>query len=48
MQRIVSELSKVRYIRHIVLALGRATFDQYLKARSFFDNFPHLVTFVWI
>jgi glucosyl-3-phosphoglycerate synthase len=48
MQRIVAELARVRYVRHIVLALGRASFDQYLKARRFFERFPHPVTFVWI
>jgi glucosyl-3-phosphoglycerate synthase len=48
MQRIANELSRVRYLRHIVVALGRATFDQYLKARGFFENFPHPVTLLWI
>jgi glucosyl-3-phosphoglycerate synthase len=48
MQRIIGELSKVRYLRHIVLALGRATFDQYLSARRFFESFPQPVTFLWI
>jgi len=48
MRRIANELAKVRYLRHIVVALGRASFDQYLKARSFFHNFPQQVTFVWI
>jgi glucosyl-3-phosphoglycerate synthase len=48
MQRIVGELSKVRYLRHIVLALGRATFDQYLSVRKFFENFPQPVNFIWI
>jgi glucosyl-3-phosphoglycerate synthase len=48
MQRIIGELSKVRYLRHIVLALGRATFGQYLSARKFFENFPQPVNFIWI
>jgi glucosyl-3-phosphoglycerate synthase len=48
MQRIIGELSKVRYLSHIVLALGRATFEQHLSARRFFESFPQPVTFLWI
>ena len=39
MQRIVSELRKVRYLQRIVLALGRATTEQFERARSFFSEF---------
>ncbi len=48
MRRIVDELAKVRYLHRIVLALGRATADQYAKARDFFHDFPMPVTFLWI
>jgi glucosyl-3-phosphoglycerate synthase len=48
MQRIVAELKKVRYLQRIVLALGRANRDQYLRARSFFADFYTPVTMLWI
>ncbi len=48
MQRIVPELRKVRYLQRIVVALGRATRDQYEKAKSFFDDFYTPVTVIWI
>ena len=48
MQRIVPELRKVRYLQRIVVVLGRATREQYLKARSFFDNFYTPVTIIWV
>ena len=46
MRTIVSELRKVRYLREIVVALGRADDEQYRKARSFFDGFGVPVTFL--
>jgi glucosyl-3-phosphoglycerate synthase len=48
MLRIVEELAQVRYIRHIVVALGRAGSADYLQARAFFRDFPQKVTFLWI
>jgi glucosyl-3-phosphoglycerate synthase len=48
MRRIVEELSRVDYIRHIVVALGRASRAEYEKARAFFEDFPSQVTFLWI
>ena len=48
MSQIVSELRHVRFVKEIVVVLGRATREQYLKARAFFDDFPYPVTFVWI
>jgi glucosyl-3-phosphoglycerate synthase len=48
MRGIVRELAEVDYLRHIVVALGKATREQYEKARSFFDGFPRPVTFLWI
>ena len=48
MRDIVDELAHVDYVRHVVVALGRATFDQYLQARAFFANFPRPVTFLWM
>ena len=47
MKGIRDELAQVRYLRQIVLALGRATEDQFDAARRFFDDFPHPVTFIW-
>jgi len=48
MQRIVTELTKVRYLQRIVVALGRATPDQLSRARSFFERFYTPVTVLWI
>jgi glucosyl-3-phosphoglycerate synthase len=48
MHRIVAELKSVRYLNRIVLALGRATHEQALRARSFFDGFYTPVTILWI
>lgn len=48
MQRIVNELRHVRYLRHIVVVLGRANRVEYEKAVSFFDGFPRPATFLWI
>lgn len=48
MRDIVDELAKVDYVRHIVVALGKAGPDQYRKARNFFAGFPRPVTFLWI
>jgi glucosyl-3-phosphoglycerate synthase len=48
MQRIVPELRKVRYLQRIVVVLGRATRDQFERARSFFDDFYTPVTVIWV
>jgi len=48
MQRIVSELRQVRYLQRIVVALGRASREQFDRARSFFTDFYTPVTFIWV
>ncbi|HKW97363.1 MAG TPA: hypothetical protein VJN43_06485 [Bryobacteraceae bacterium] len=48
MRRIVNELSHVQYLKHVVVALGRASRDEYLHAKSFFDGLPSSVTILWI
>lgn len=48
MRRIVDELAGADYVRHVVLALGRASRSEYYKARAFFDGFPRPVTFLWM
>lgn len=47
MKRIRAELARVRYLRQIVVTLGRAEEEQFDSARRFFDGFPHPVTFLW-
>ncbi len=47
MRRIRSELAAVRYLRQIVVSLGRADEEQFQSAQRFFDDFPHPVTFIW-
>jgi glucosyl-3-phosphoglycerate synthase len=48
MRRIVDELSAVGYLHQIVVALGRASREEYEKAQRFFGNFPLPVTVLWI
>jgi glucosyl-3-phosphoglycerate synthase len=48
MRGIVDQLARVQYLRHIVVALGRATQAEYEQARGFFRDFRRPVTFLWI
>jgi glucosyl-3-phosphoglycerate synthase len=48
MGRIVDELARVRYLRHVVVTLGRATRSQYERAQEFFAGFPQPVTILWM
>jgi len=48
MRGICDELRHVRYLNRIVVAIGQATYDQYLHARSFFENFRTPVTALWM
>ena len=48
MQRIVSELRQVRYLQRIVVSLGRASREDFDRARLFFKDFYTPVTFVWV
>jgi glucosyl-3-phosphoglycerate synthase len=48
MQRILEELEKVRYLRHIVVALARATKEQQRYVASILDRFPVRSTLLWI
>lgn len=47
--KILNELRQVRYLSHIVVALGRASWRQFLHVRSLFlSGFPQPVTVLWI
>jgi glucosyl-3-phosphoglycerate synthase len=48
MPRIAEELKQVRYLREIVVALGRANEEQFEAARRFFSRLPQKTTIVWI
>ena len=48
MRGIIDELSHVKYLNRVVVALGRANLDEYRHAMSFFQDFPIPVTFLWI
>lgn len=48
MSQIVSELRHVRFVSEVVVVLARANREQFLHARSFFDDFPYRVTFIWV
>lgn len=45
--RIIDELKKVRYLRQIVVTLGRTDADQFNHAREFFGVLPQEVKLVW-
>lgn len=48
MEGIIKELIRVRYVKRIVVALGRATEAEYRHARTFFQDFRVPVTVLWI
>lgn len=48
MPRIAEELKQVRYLREIVVALGRANEEQFARARAFFAALPQKTTLIWI
>jgi len=48
MQRIVPQLKDVRYLQRIVVALGRATREQYQRACSYFQDFYTPVSILWV
>ena len=48
MRRIVDQLAGVDYLQHTVVAVGRATREQFEHARSFFRGFPTPVTSIWV
>lgn len=48
MAGIAEELAHVDYVNHIVVALGRASRADFLKARAFLSHLPCPVTFLWI
>src|SRR5688572_33154555 len=48
MQGIVRELSRVRYLQRIVVALGRADRPQYERAQQFFKDFEVPATILWV
>lgn len=48
MRGIVDELARVRYLKQIVVALGRTSPAEHQRARAFFRGFPLPVTFLWI
>ena len=48
MEVIVPELQKVKYLERIVVILGRATREQYFRARSRFNDFYTPVTLLWV
>ena len=42
---IISEISKVKYIRNIVIGLDRANEKEFKKAKSFFQNYHNSMKF---
>lgn len=47
MPKIVEQLRQVRYLRQIVVVLGRATEEQFRKARGFFADSPTPTRIIW-
>ncbi len=48
MKKILEELKRVRYLRHVVLALARADQEQYEEVKSMLFDLPQDVTILWI
>lgn len=48
MPRIAEELRQVRYVREVIVALGRTNEEQFAKAREFFAALPQKTTLLWI
>ena len=48
MARIAGDLREVRYLQRIVVALGRATPEQFARAKDFFRDFYTPVTVIWM
>ena len=48
MQRIVADLKRVRYLQRIVVVIGRATREQYMRAKSVFDDYYTPVNPIWV
>ncbi|HVX65566.1 MAG TPA: hypothetical protein VHA11_03140 [Bryobacteraceae bacterium] len=48
MAGIVEELSRIDYLQHIVVAVGRASKTEYQRAREFMAGLPCNVTTLWI
>lgn len=47
MPKIVEHLKQVKYLRQIVLVLGRANEEQFRKSRAFFADFPTPTKILW-
>lgn len=47
LSRIVQELRQVRYLREIVVSLGRAKPDEFQKAKRFFAELPQPLRIIW-
>ena len=45
---IVKELKKVKYVREIVVSLGRANAEEYKHAKEFFSVLPQRNTIIWL
>lgn len=45
--RIVDELAQVRYLREIVVGLGRAGEEEFRKAKTFFAGLPQAPLLIW-
>ena len=48
MQRIVTELQQIQYLERIVVAVGRATQEQFERTKAFFQKFYTPVSLIWI
>jgi glucosyl-3-phosphoglycerate synthase len=48
MQKIVKELQKVRYLQRIVIALGKASLDNFVRVRGLFENYYTPVSLIHI
>lgn len=48
MKIICGELREVDYLGRIVVAIGKCSYEEYMRARAFFDGFRTPVTAIWV
>jgi len=47
MKKILSEISKVKYLNEIVLTLGKTNKDEFAEVKSMFSSFPIPLSIIW-
>ena len=45
--KIVKELSGIKYLKNVIVAIGRANSDDFYKAKAFFSSLPQKPKLIW-